>query len=30
MFDNGDCDYAFVYTCRLEQIKQSENTKFEF
>lgn len=30
VFDNGDCDYAFVYTCRLEQIKQSENTKFEF
>lgn len=29
-FDNGDCDYAFVYTCRLEQIKQNENTKFEF
>lgn len=30
VFDNGDCDYAFVYTCRLEQIKQNENTKFEF
>lgn len=30
VFDNGDCDYAFVYTCRLEQIKQCENTKFEF
>ena len=30
VFDNGDCDYAFVYTCRLEQVKQSENTKFEF
>lgn len=30
VFDNGDCDYAFVYTCRLQQIKQNENTKFEF
>lgn len=30
VFDNGDCDYAFVYTCCLEQIKQNENTKFEF
>lgn len=30
VFDNGNCDYAFVYTCRLEQVKQSENTKFEF
>ena len=30
VFDNGDCDYAFVYTCHLEQIKQNKNTKFEF
>lgn len=30
VFDNGDCDYAFVYTCHLEQVKQNKNTKFEF
>ena len=30
VFDNGDCDYAFVYTCRLEQIKQKENKEFIF
>ena len=30
VFDNGDCDYAFVYTCRLEQIKQNENKEFIF